>query len=77
MISFISSYHITSVVIPDPKIVFQIGASVADADAVTPNGIKALLPNGLSTFSLKVNQAYLKITLIVLFFPIEFLIVLH
>ena len=55
-----------------------MAASVADAAAVNPNGIKALLASGLSTFSLNAIQflvmllkVYLKILLIVLFYSIE------
>ena len=33
-------------------------ASVADAAAVNPNGIKTILANGLSTFSIKDNQVF-------------------
>ena len=53
MISFISSFEIISVVIPDPKILFWIAASVADTDAVNPNGIKTILANGLSILLIK------------------------
>ena len=49
IMSFVSSFKIISVVIPDPIIFLLIAASVADADAVNPNGIKTLLVNGLST----------------------------
>ena len=74
-----------SIVIPDPKIYFQIAVSVADAAAVNPNAIKTLLANGLSIFFLlKANQflvmvliIYLKILLIVLFYAIDFLIILY
>ena len=48
--SFISSFDIISVVVPDPKIFLCIPASAADAAAVNPNGIKTLLVNGLITF---------------------------
>ena len=50
MISFISLFDITTVVMPDPYIFFWIATSVADAGAVRRNGIKALLANGLSIF---------------------------
>ena len=50
MISFTSPF---SVVIPDSKVFFWIAASVADAAAVNPIGIKTVLANGLSTFSVK------------------------
>ena len=33
-------------------------ASVADAATVNPNGIKTLLANGLSTFSIKDNPVF-------------------
>ena len=48
--SFISSFEIINVVVPDPKIFFWIAASVAYAADVNPNGIKTVLANGLSTF---------------------------
>ena len=59
MISFIYSSEIINVVrfaksegcAPDLNIFLWIAAFVADADAVSPNGIKTLLANGLSTFS--------------------------
>ena len=41
-----SSLEISNVVAPDPKVFLWIGAFVPDAN---PNGIKALLVNGLST----------------------------
>ena len=47
--SYISSFGIISVVLPDPKIFLCIPVSAA-AGAVNPNGIKALLANGLTTF---------------------------
>ena len=56
--SFISSFDINSIVLlcevedearwPDPKIFLCIPASAPDAAAVNPNGIKALLANGLT-----------------------------
>ena len=52
--SSISSFDITSVVVPDPKIFLCIPASAADAVAANPNGIKTLLVDGLITFSLMV-----------------------
>ena len=36
----------------------KIAASVADADAINPNGIKTLSANDLSTFFIKGNQAF-------------------
>ena len=51
--SFLSSLEIISFVKPHPKIFFWIAASAADAGAITPNGIKTLLANGLSTFPIE------------------------
>ena len=66
------------------KYFLWIAASVADAAAVNPNGIETLLANGLSTFPVKgiqflvmVLKVYLEILLIVLFYAIEFLIILY
>ena len=43
----------------DPNIFLRIAASVAaSAAAVYPNGIKTLLANGLSTFSIKGNPVF-------------------
>ena len=53
--SFISSFEIINVFIPDPNIFLWIATSVADAAAVIPNGIGTLLANGLSTFPIKGN----------------------
>ena len=35
-----------------------MAASVADAAAINPNGIKTLLANGLSTFPIKGNPVF-------------------
>ena len=43
-------FEIINAVDPDPKIFFWITASVADAVAINPKGIKTLLANGVSTF---------------------------
>ena len=43
MISFISSWEMTNVVLPDPNISSWIAASVADAATVNPNGVKKIL----------------------------------
>ena len=66
------------------KYFLWIAASVADAAAVNPNGIETLLATGLSTFPVKgiqflvmVLKVYLEILLIVLFYAIEFLIILY
>ena len=53
MRSFISSFVIISLVLPDPKIFFWIVASVADADTLSLNGIEALLANGFIVFFIK------------------------
>ena len=58
MISNISSLEIIKVVNPDPNIFLWIAAPVSDAAAVNPNGIKTLVANGLSTFSINSNPAF-------------------
>ena len=58
MILFISSLEIINVVLPDPKIFLWITASVADAAVVYPNGIKTLLANGLTTFTINSNLVF-------------------
>ena len=59
IISFISSLKIINVVVlADLNIFLWIAASVADADAVNLNGIKMLLPNGLSKFPIKGNPVF-------------------
>ena len=57
IISFTSSLEIISVVKLDPNTFLWIAASVATA-AVTPNGIKTLSANGLSTFPIKGNPVF-------------------
>ena len=42
----------------DPNILLWIAASVANATAVNPNGIKMFLANGLSTFPIKGNPVF-------------------
>ena len=83
MISFISSFEVINVVVPDPNIFLWIAATVAAA-AVNPKGIKAILANGLNTFPIQGDPVfssgrknYLEILLIVLFYAIEFLIILY
>ena len=87
MISFISSFEIINVVIPDAKFFFSITASVAAAAAAATN------PNGMQKyvylmveghFSVKVNQClvmvlkvYLQFLLIVLFHAIKSLTILY
>ena len=62
----------------------QLDLLIADAVAVNPNEIKMSLATSLSTFLLKAIQflvmvlkVYLKILLIVIFYAIEFLIILY
>ena len=43
---------------PELNILLWIAASVADAAPINPNGIKTLLANGLSTFSIKGNAVF-------------------
>ena len=50
MITFKSFFENIKVFVPDPKILFEIPASVADTVGVNPNGIKTPLGNELSTF---------------------------
>ena len=56
--SFISSFEIIKVVVPDPNIFLCIPASAADAAAVNPKGIKTLLANGLITFFINGNPVF-------------------
>ena len=86
MISFISSLEIINVVLPHPNIFLWRDTSAANPDAavVNPNGIKTLLSNRLSIFHVKSNPVFSngpkslpKIPLIVLFYAIEFLIILN
>ena len=44
--------------LPDPKILLLIPASASDAAAVNLNGTKALLANGLITFSIRGNLVF-------------------
>ena len=74
-ISFISSFQIINVVLPDRDIFLCIAALVADGAAVNRNDIKTLIANGLSTFPIKgspvfsnVPKSLLKILLIVFYF---------
>ena len=53
MISFISSLKFINVDVPNPNIFLWIVASVADTNAVNPNGIKTYLVSGLSVFLIK------------------------
>ena len=59
--SSISSFEKTCVFIPDPKIFFWIAPSVADAAPIDPKHTKILLDNGVSTFTLMVNQLSLMV----------------
>ena len=59
IMSFITSFDIISVVVPNRKILLCIAASAADtADnaAVNPKGIKTLLANGLIKFFINGNK---------------------
>ena len=56
--SFISSFEIIKVVVPDPNIFLYIPASAADTAAVNPKGIKILLSNGLITFFINDNPFF-------------------
>ena len=58
IMSLVSSLEIISVVKPDLNIFLLIAASVADAAAVNPNGIKTLLADGVSTFPIKGNLVF-------------------
>ena len=77
--SFTSSFEIIDVATPDPNIFLRIAEYVADAAGVNPNGIKTLLANGLkaSQFLVTVLKIYLKTLLVVVFYAIEFLVILH
>ena len=44
IMSFISSFKIIEVVVPEPCIFFWIPASIAEGPAVIPNGAKYFLP---------------------------------
>ena len=48
--SFISSFEIIKVVVPEPCIFFWIPASIAEAAAVIPNGAKTFFAKGIATF---------------------------
>ena len=56
--SFISSFEITKVTVPEPIIFFCIPASAVDAAAVHPNGISILLANGLITVFINDNPVF-------------------
>ena len=58
MISSISSLKAINVVHPDSNIFSWIAASVADAAAVNPDGIKTLLANGSNAFPIKGNEVF-------------------
>ena len=58
IISFISSFEIIKVVVPDSNIFLCIPVSAADAAAVNPKGIKTLLTNGLTAFFINGNPAF-------------------
>ena len=56
--SFISSFDIISVIVPDLKIFLCISASVGDAAAVNPKGIKTFLAYGLVLIFIKGNPVF-------------------
>ena len=71
--SSISLFDIISVVLlPDPNIFLCIPASAADAAAVNPKGINALLANGVITLLMD-QVIYLKILLSASFLITELL----
>ena len=84
MMSSIYSFGIIEAGAPEPWIFFLIAASVADVAAVYLNGIKTLLANYLNTFFINGNLVFSNDprslpgnVLIVLFYPVEFLIILY
>ena len=48
--SFISSFEIIKVVVPEPCILFSIPASIAEAVAVIPNEAKTFFAKGFAIF---------------------------
>ena len=50
IMSFISSFEIIKVVVPEPYIFFWIPALIAEAAAVIPNGAKTFFAKGIATF---------------------------
>ena len=56
--SFISSFEIIKVVVPDPNIFLCIPSSAADAASVNPKGIKTLSANGLINFFVDGNPVF-------------------
>ena len=88
MILFISSFEVINVVKPDPNIFLWTAASVVDAAAVNPNGMKTLLASSLNKFFVKENlekeqflvlvlKSYLNVLLIFVFYEIKFSIILY
>ena len=68
MTTFKSFFENIKVFVPNPKVVFERPASVADTGGVNPNGIKTPLGNELSKFKtnrflLMVQEVYLEILL--------------
>ena len=79
MISSFSSFKVSYVAIPNPKLLLCIPASAADATAANPNGVKTHLANDLSTFFIKgtpllvmVLEVYLDVLLIATFMQLSF-----
>ena len=84
IISLISLLEIINLVVPDSNIFSWIAALVAVAAAVNPNAIKMLLANGLVSFLITGNPIFSsgpeslpKNPQIVLFYSIEFLVILY
>ena len=50
IMSFISSVKIIKVVVPGPCLFFLILASIAESDAVIPNGAKICFAKGIANF---------------------------
>ena len=44
---------------PDPNVFLWIGAAIADAVVVNPNGIKTLFANSLSRFPIKGSPVFI------------------
>ena len=53
-------FEIISAAVSDPKILFWINTSIADAAAVNPKGTKSILASGKSKLFIMVNQPALK-----------------
>ena len=56
--SFISSFDIISVIVPEHRTFLCIYESAVEAAAVNPNAIKTRLANGLITYFIKGNPVF-------------------